>query len=61
MLSLVPDRRRRWNVKLDWLSRPSIKPSVWQSNECGCHFWVERGDINWCADGRPKMTDCRVT
>ena len=61
MLSLVPDRRRRWNVKLDWLSRPSIKPSVWQSNECGFHFWVERGDINWCADGRPKMTDCRVT
>jgi hypothetical protein len=26
MLSLIPDRRPRWDVKLDWLSRPSIKP-----------------------------------
>ena len=26
MFSLVLDRRRRWNVKLVWLSRPSIKP-----------------------------------
>ena len=54
MLSLVPERRPRWSVSIDWLRRPSVRPSVWQQNECGCHFWVNNGAVQWCESGRPR-------
>lgn len=56
MLSLLPDRRPRWAVKLDWFRRPSVQPSVWQQNECGCHFWIKGGNVAWCDGGRPHLT-----
>ncbi len=52
-LSLNQNRRPRWRVVGDWFGRPSIEPSVHQMNDCRCHFWVRRGRIEWCADGRP--------
>jgi hypothetical protein len=61
MLSLLRDRRPRWTVKLDWLLRPSVKPSVWQTNECGCHFCIEHGHVAWCADGKPTTADRPMT
>lgn len=55
VLSLSATHRPRWHVELDWLRRPTVEPSIRQLNECGCHFWVRRGSINWCNDsgGRP--------
>ena len=53
-LSLNPKRRPRWAVATDWFQRPSLSPSVHQRNDCGCHFWVRRGRIDWCEDGRPR-------
>ncbi len=53
-LSLSQGRRPRWEIALDWLGRPTVKPSVHQQNHCGCHFWIRQGHIEWCADGRPK-------
>ncbi len=55
-LSLNPNRRPRWRVATDWFARPSIEPSVHQMNDCRCHFWVRRGVIEWCPDGRPPRT-----
>lgn len=52
-LSLNPDRRPRWTFKVDFWARPSVEPSVHQRNACGCHFWIRRGRIDWCRDGRP--------
>ncbi len=52
-LSLNPKRRPRWSVTSDWLGRPTVTPSVHQTNACACHFHVKRGRIDWCADGGP--------
>lgn len=49
-LSLNPKKRPRWSIGLDWLSRPTIEPSVRQLNRCKCHFWVKKGRVEWCAD-----------
>lgn len=42
--------RKSWNLALDWLRRPTIHPSVWQTGSCGAHFFVQRGMIVWCRD-----------
>ena len=52
-LSLNPTRRPKWQVTLDFWNRPTLKPSVHQLNECGCHFWITKGKIEWCPGGRP--------
>ena len=49
-LALSPNRRPHWRVRLDWLARPSVSPSVRQLNDCRCHFWINRGAVRWCAD-----------
>lgn len=53
-LSLNQTRRPRWNVTYDYLNRPTVKPSIHQKNDCGCHFWIIEGKIEWCKGGRPK-------
>lgn len=53
-LSLNPNRRPRWRVSEDFWSRPTVHPSVHQKNECGCHFWIRQGRIQWCKDGIPR-------
>lgn len=51
-LSLNPARRPRWNVETDFWQLPTVHPSVHQINDCGCHFWIKNGRIEWCADGQ---------
>ncbi|KPB00672.1 DUF6527 family protein [Ahrensia marina] len=53
-LSVNPDHRPRWRVVTDFWKRPTLHPSVHQQNECGCHFWVKKGQVQWCRGGRPK-------
>jgi len=54
MLSLSATRRPQWHVRIDWLDRPTIEPSIWQTDGCHSHFWVKRGQIDWVADtGKP--------
>lgn len=55
-LSLNPSRRPKWTIALDWLSRPTVTPSVHQLNSCGCHFWIQRGAISWCIGGRRRRS-----
>ena len=53
-LSLNQQRRPRWKVLTDFWARPTVEPSVHQQNECGCHFWIKGGRIEWCQGGRPN-------
>ena len=50
MLCLSPKRSPHWVVTTDFLNRPSAFPSVWQQNDCKCHFWINKGNIKWCRD-----------
>lgn len=36
-----------WRLTVDWLRRPTIRPSVWQTGSCGAHFFVNAGLIRW--------------
>lgn len=49
-LSLMPNRRPRWQVNIDWLKRPTIHPSVRQLEGSSAHFWLRKGAVDWCAD-----------
>lgn len=52
LLSLNPSRHPSWRVTVDWLSRPTLHPSVRQLADCKCHFWVREGRVDWCEDSR---------
>jgi hypothetical protein len=47
-LSLAANRRPSWRVTTDWLSRPTVEPSVWQTAGCHSHFWIRKGAVQWC-------------
>jgi hypothetical protein len=38
----------RWSVKVDLLRRPTIGPSIWETESCGAHFLVKKGKVLWC-------------
>jgi Family of unknown function (DUF6527) len=50
MLSLAAARRPHWQVAIDWLDRPTVKPSVWQTEGCYSHFWIKQGRVEWVKD-----------
>lgn len=56
-LSLNRRRRPRWTVSRDWLSRPSIDPSILQRGACGAHFWITGGMVRWCDDSLRRLGD----
>lgn len=41
-----------WSLRLDWLRRPTLRPSVWQTGSCGAHFFVTKGELVWVPDYR---------
>lgn len=48
-LSLQKSHRRKWILKSSDEGRPTLSPSVWQTNGCYSHFWLTDGRIYWCA------------
>ena len=40
--------KERWFVKVDYLRRPTIAPSIWETESCGAHFFITKGDLVWC-------------
>jgi hypothetical protein len=34
-----------WRMSADFLGRPTITPSVWQTGSCGAHFFVRQGKL----------------
>lgn len=53
-LSLMQNRRPRWDVTIDFLNRPTINPSVRQLEGSHAHFWVKKGCVEWCKDSGRK-------
>jgi hypothetical protein len=47
-MNLAPDDEPRWTVRTDALGRPTLNPSVWRTEDCGCHFLLRSGRITWC-------------
>jgi len=61
MLSLSTERRPNWRVDTDWFDRPTVRPSVWQTDGCFSHFFIKQGHIDWCHDtGTPPNRDFRI-
>ena len=54
-LQLSPKVSPRWRIKVDWLGRASLSPSVRQLTRCGCHFWLRGGCVEWCADNTESI------
>ncbi|WP_354267071.1 DUF6527 family protein [Bradyrhizobium sp. I1.7.5] len=47
---------RRWTISIDWLNRPTVAPSIWQTGSCRAHFFIRKGVIVWCRDvGAPRQ------
>ena len=49
-LSLMQNRRPRWDVSIDSLDRPTVHPSVRQLEGSYAHFWIKKGRVEWCED-----------
>ena len=47
-LLLIREAKPRWDLLIDRLGRPSLKPSVWRQHGCRSHFWLRRGRVEWC-------------
>lgn len=53
-LSLMTSRRPSWVISMDWLNRPTLHPSIRQTEGSYAHFWIRQGRLHWCEDsGRP--------
>ena len=37
-----------WRLRVDWLRRPTLHPSIWERQGCGAHFFLCRGGLLWC-------------
>ena len=42
--------KERWSVKVDLLRRPTLAPSIWETEGCGAHFFVRDGELVWCRE-----------
>ena len=47
LISLPIVGRGAWRLEIDWLRRPTVDPSIWQTGSCGAHFYVRQGRIDW--------------
>lgn len=55
-LSLMKSHRPRWEVAVDWLERPTVDPSVRQTDGSFAHFWVKEGHVILCSDSGKRST-----
>jgi hypothetical protein len=37
-----------WTISIDRLWRPTLRPSIWETESCGAHFVVTGGRLRWC-------------
>jgi len=38
----------KWSLAVDWFHRPTVQPSIWETEGCGAHFFVRKGQLLWC-------------
>lgn len=46
----IGDKKDSWIISVDWLWRPTLRPSIWETESCGAHFFVTAGEVLWCRD-----------
>lgn len=54
-LNLLPDDSPRWRLRVDD-DVPTLSPSIWRTTGCRSHFFVRRGQIDWCTN-QPRSAD----
>lgn len=47
-MNLLPDDHPQWRLAVNQQGAPTLAPSVWRRTECGCHFFLRKGRIDWC-------------
>jgi hypothetical protein len=47
-MNLLPDDHPQWRLAVDQTGLPTLAPSVWRRVECGCHFFLRDGRVDWC-------------
>ena len=47
-MNLLPDDHPMWKLAVGEDGKPSLSPSVWRRRDCGCHFWLKGGRVDWC-------------
>lgn len=55
MLSLSTKRRPSWQVYLNWMMIPTVRPSVRDIGSCHSHYWIKKGKVYWCRDSGIKF------
>lgn len=53
-LSLLTDDSPRWSVSFNRDGLPTLSPSVWRTNGCRSHFFLQNGSIVWCKVREPE-------
>ena len=46
-MNLLPAEKPCWRLDEHEDGTPSLTPSVWRKTDCGCHFFLKRGRIQW--------------
>lgn len=46
--------KQRWTIAIDWLNRPTVSPSIWETQSCGAHFFVRKGELLWTQGNRRR-------
>ena len=39
-----------WRITVNWLRRPTLSPSIWETQSCGAHFFIRAGNLVWCKE-----------
>jgi hypothetical protein len=47
-MNLLPDSYPVWELTIDRGGVPTLHPSVWRQEGCGCHFVLKHGRVHWC-------------
>lgn len=47
-MNLLPDSKPVWTLTVDRRGVPTLHPSVWREEGCGCHFALKHGRVHWC-------------
>ena len=47
-MNLAPDETPRWSIGVSAKGAPTLAPSVWRRGDCGCHFFLRQGELEWC-------------
>ena len=47
-LMLLRGVKPRWDLIVGGDGLPTLHPSVWVKDGCRSHFWLRRGQIQWC-------------